>query len=228
MDEQYVFNLPLKTAFGRDDYFISDSNRLAVETVENWPHWPQNKLLLCGDAGAGKSHLANIWVGGVSGRVIRAVDLVSANLDALASGAACIEDIHRIGGNDAAEAALFHLHNLMQQQQTPLLMTGQGLLSGLGICLPDLASRLAGSHVIYLPPPDDALLSAVLVKLFNDLQLRVVPGLITYLLPRMERSLGGARALVAALDHQAWQDKRPIGVNMARKTLESLQKEPEL
>jgi chromosomal replication initiation ATPase DnaA len=227
MGEQLVFNLSLETAFGRDDYFVSGSNQLVVAAVENWPNWPQNKLLLCGDAGAGKTHLAHIWASGISGRTVNAADLPVTDLDQLASGATCVENIHRIGGQKQAEAALFHLHNLMQQQQTPLLMTGQGVLSGWGIVLPDLASRLAGSNVVFLPPPDDALLAAVLVKLFNDRQLRVEPGLISYLLPRMERSLAQARALVAALDHQALQDKRPIGVNMARKTLESLQQEPQ-
>lgn len=226
MAEQLVFNLPLETAFGRDDYFISDSNKLVVAAVENWPNWPQNKLLLCGDAGAGKTHLAHIWANDISGTALKAVDLPAVNLNRLASGAVCVENIHRIGGQDQAEAALFHLHNLMQQHQTPLLMTGQGVLAGWGIALPDLVSRLAGSNVTFLPPPDDALLAAVLVKLFNDRQLRVEPGLITYLLSRMERSLAFARALVAALDHQALQDKRAIGVTMARQTLEFLQKEP--
>ncbi len=227
MAEQLVFNLPLETAFGRDDYFISDSNKMVVAAVENWPNWPQNKLLLCGEAGAGKTHLAHIWASGISGTALNGTDLPSADLDQLAIGAVCVENIHSIAGQGAAETALFHLHNLMQQHQTPLLLTGQGVLAGWGIGLPDLASRLSGTNIVFLPPPDDALLAAVLVKLFDDRQLRVEPGLITYLLKRMERSLGHARALVAALDRQAWQDKRPIGVTMARKVLESLQQEPE-
>jgi chromosomal replication initiation ATPase DnaA len=39
-----------------------------------------------------------------------------------------------------------------------------------------------------LEPPDDALLSAVLVKLFADRQIAVAPALVAYLVPRIDRS----------------------------------------
>ena len=49
-----------------------------------------------------------------------------------------------------------------------------------------------------LAPPDDALLRAVLVKLFADRQLAVDESLIGYLLaPRIERSFAAAREAVA-------------------------------
>ena len=68
-----------------------------------------------------------------------------------------------------------------------------------GLTLPDLASRVQAASVARLDPPDDALLSAVLIKLFSDRQITVAPALVAYLLPRMERSFDAARALVARL-----------------------------
>ena len=225
MPEQLTFDLPAKTAFGRDDFFVSPANAPAVEAIEGWQGWPQQKLLLCGPEGAGKSHLAHIWAGIAHGRVVMARDVTNDQTDTLAHGPLCVENVHSITGDAAAERTLFHLHNLLQQRGVPLLMTGRGLVSEWGIALPDLASRLLAGNTVRLQAPDDGLLSALLVKLFADRQLRVEPGLISYLLPRMDRSFAFARKLVAELDRQALQQKRSIGVKMAGKTLRDLERE---
>ena len=48
--------------------------------------------------------------------------------------------------------------------------------------------------VVVMTPPDDALLRAVLVKLFDDRQLAVDESVLGYLAPRIERSFAGAQA----------------------------------
>lgn len=226
MAKQLAFDLPANTAFGRDDFLTSPTNSLAIDAIEDWPNWPLNKLVLTGGEGAGKTHLATIWSELAQARIFPATALSTEMPEVLIATPICIEDVPDIAGDPQAEKALFHLHNLAQETGTPLLMTGRGAINIWGITLPDLLSRLQGSNTVALLPPGDFLLSAVLVKLFSDCQLRVEPGLIAYLLPRMERSFAAARKLVHALDHQALQDKRPIGVKMARLTLETLQTEP--
>jgi len=225
MAKQLVFELPANTTFEREDFFTAPTNSLALEAIENWPSWPLNKLVLTGPEGAGKTHLAHIWAKASQGRMIEANDLLTEMPEVLIGSPICVENVPFIAGVTIAEENLFHLYNLAQETGTPLLMTGRGNSKNWGIALPDLASRLQGSNTVALRPPGDFLLSAVLVKLFSDCQLRVEPGLIAYLMPRMERSFGAARKLVNALDKQALQDKRPIGVKMARLTLESLNME---
>ena len=61
-----------------------------------------------------------------------------------------------------------------------------------------------------LEPPDDALLGAVLVKLFADRQLAVAPRLIRYLVSRMDRSFAAAEAMVAKLDRAGLAGHRAI------------------
>jgi len=85
--------------------------------------------------------------------------------------------------------------------------------------LRDLASRLRALPVVTLMPPDDALLRAVLVKLFADRQLRVDEELIAYLLARIERSFAGARAIVAELDREALRQRREVGRKLAAELL---------
>ncbi len=67
-----------------------------------------------------------------------------------------------------------------------------------------------------LEPPDDALLAAVLVKLFADRGVGVGPELIRYLLARMDRSFEAAERLVARLDRAALA-ARPAGERPARR-----------
>jgi chromosomal replication initiation ATPase DnaA len=59
-------------------------------------------------------------------------------------------------------------------------------------------------------PPDDALLRAVLVKLFADRQVAVDENLIGYVATRIERSFAAARSIVAELDREALRQQRPV------------------
>jgi chromosomal replication initiation ATPase DnaA len=86
-----------------------------------------------------------------------------------------------------------------------------------------LRSRLLASPAVAVEPPDDALLSAVLVKLFADRQLRVSEDVINYLLLRLERSFAAAQEIVAALDRAALADQRAVTVPLARETLSRMQ-----
>ena len=85
--------------------------------------------------------------------------------------------------------------------------------------LADLGSRLAATPVARLEPPDDALLGAVLVKLFADRQLAVAPDLVQYLVPRIERSFAAAEAVVAALDRAGLARRRPVTARLAAEVL---------
>ena len=91
-----------------------------------------------------------------------------------------------------------------------------------GLSLPDLQSRMDAMASVRITPPDDSLLAAVLVKLFNDRQLTVSPQLIDWLVTRMDRSMGTARKLVAALDARALAEGRKITRALAAEVLDSL------
>jgi chromosomal replication initiation ATPase DnaA len=92
--------------------------------------------------------------------------------------------------------------------------------------LPDLRSRLLAAPSVAIGAPDDALLGAVLAKLFTDRQLQVSPEVIEWLLRRIERSFAGARGAVARLDAAALALKRPVTVLLAREVLGEAQSTP--
>ena len=71
-----------------------------------------------------------------------------------------------------------------------------------------------------MAPPDDALLAAVLVKLFADRQLLIGEEVIAYLLSHLERSVTAAERAVAALDRAALAAHRRVTVPLARAVLQ--------
>ena len=221
MAEQMTFDLPVKTALGRDDFFVSPINALAVQMLENWSAWPNQKLALIGPKGAGKTHLVQVWASDTGATVLPARDLPDADIPALVDAPVAIEDIREIATDMPAQKALFHLHNLAQAQGTPLLLTADIAPNHWGLTLPDLQSRMTATTITTLPAPDDALLAAVLVKLFADRQITVQPDLIPYLLKRMERSFDAAGALVEALDRAALSKGRAITRRLAADVLDN-------
>lgn len=216
-----AFDLPVKTALGRDDFFVSRINALAVQMLENWPAWPSHKLALIGPRGAGKTHLVQVWATDTGATVLPARDLPDANIPALVDTPIAIEDIREIATDIPAQEALFHLHNLAQAHSTPLLLTADIAPNHWELTLPDLQSRMSATTVTTLPAPDDALLAAVLVKLFADRQITVQPDLIAYLLKRMDRSFDAAGRLVAALDKSALSKGKPVTRKLAATVLDN-------
>ncbi len=215
MIRQLAFDLPNAEAMTRADFFAAPSNALALQAVDGWRDWPGRKLLLVGPEGSGKTHLAQVWAASADAVILSVEALTETVLEGLSGRAVVVEDVDRIG---AGEAALFHLHN-MATGTGALLMTARTPPRDWGLTLPDLISRMQSTAIAHLEAPDDVLLSAVLVKLFADRQVVVPPNLISYLITRMPRSIGAARALVATLDARALALGRPITRALAAEVL---------
>ncbi len=86
--------------------------------------------------------------------------------------------------------------------------------------LPDLASRLAATPTLVIGPPDDALLSALVVKHFADRGIRIAPDVVAYVVVRIERSFAAVATTVAALDAAALASGREVTVPLARTVIE--------
>jgi chromosomal replication initiation ATPase DnaA len=214
---QLALALGFRERFGREDFLVGPSNAAALALIERWPDWPAPAVALVGPEGAGKSHLAAIWAKAAGARLIAAHAITPASVPtALATGALVVEDL-RAGGGE--ETALFHLLNLAREEGAFLLITARAAPSGFAVGVRDLASRLRALPVVTLASPDDALLRAVLVKLFADRQLAVDEGLIGFLASRIERSFAAAGAVVDQLDREALRQKREVNRTLAAELL---------
>ena len=214
---QLAFDLSLDPRFGREDFLVSPSNERAYALIERWPDWPDPVLVLVGPKGSGKSHLAAIWAASAHAWTVDAFEVSGSRVPHLVSnGALVIEDAD---GPDRDEAALFHLLNLARERGACVLVTAAAPPDRWSLRTPDLLSRLRLAPSVSLDPPDDALLRAVLVKLFVDRQLVVDTTVVDYVALRIERSLARAAEVVAALDREALSRGRRITRPMAAEVL---------
>ena len=205
---QLALALDHAESLAREDFVAGPSNSAALALIERWPDWPSRTVLLRGPEGSGKSHLAAIWARESGARTLSPRVLEGAEVPvALATGALVLENLAE-GSFD--EAALFHLLNLAREERAYVLITARTAPTTWRIGVADLASRLRALPVVALTSPDDALLRAVLVKLFADRQLAVDESLVSFLANRIERSFAAARAVVAELDREALRLRRPV------------------
>ncbi|WP_386683241.1 chromosomal replication initiator DnaA [Loktanella sp. R86503] len=212
---QLTFDWPTGVALGAEDFFVTDANRAAYTMIAAPEIWPQGKLVLIGPEGAGKSHLARVFAARHSAQIVSAADLPDGLNPA---SAVVVEDMDRLPRR--SEEVMFHLHNNLAAHRLPLLMTARSHPARWPVTLPDLASRMQATTPATITGPDDALLQAVLMKLFADRQILPSPEVATYLTPRIERSFASAQRIVAALDSAALTQKRAITVKLAAQVLD--------
>jgi chromosomal replication initiation ATPase DnaA len=205
---QLTLDLPHRPALGAEDFLLSDSNRAAVGMIDRWPDWPHPVVVLSGPAGAGKSHLAHVWQLRSAAAAVAAAALDESILAARPQEECIVvEDVDR-GVRD--QRAMFHLLNLAREHRFQVLVTARTDPGDWNLTLPDLRSRLRQATLARIEAPDDALLRAVLVKLFADRQLSVDPQIVTQIGLRMERSMEAAVRLVAEIDRRALATHRKV------------------
>jgi chromosomal replication initiation ATPase DnaA len=213
---QLPLDLGFRPALGRADFLLAPCNAAAVAWIDRWPDWPAPALALWGPPASGKTHLVEVWRARSNAVAIAPRALTSSALPRLlgAAQAAAIDE-----AQSADEEALLHLYNVLGERRGHLLLATREPPARWTLRLADLRSRLLAVPAVEVKPPDDALLGAVLVKLFADRQLRISEDVIAYLLPRIERSFAAAQEMVAALDQAALADQRAITVRLARDIL---------
>ncbi len=211
-------------SFAPSDYVVTDANQAARQTVDARAVWPHFAQALVGPVGAGKTHLAHIWLGDGGGTHLPAARLGEVDI------AAVLADVPRVAldmGELAApppalEEPLLHLYNAVGEADGRLLLVARELPARWPVSLPDLRSRLAVIPVVELPPPDDDLLVAVIAKQATDRQIHIDADVITMIVKRIDRTYVEAQRVVAALDAKAMATRRSINRGLAGDVLREL------
>ena len=198
-------------SLGRADLVVSDSNRAAAERLADWRRWPGCALALVGPEGGGKTHLGAVWTE-EAGAVRLPPDAPSLAFPE-AGRPVWVDDADQ----GARDESLFHLLNRAARGEGALLLSGRTAPALWPAALPDLRSRLNALTVEQIGEPDEALFTALLVKLFRERHVRPSPDLLRWLALRVDRSAAGAREVVARLD-AASEDGR-VGLALARRVL---------
>lgn len=203
---QLALPFTFQPSYRAEDFMRSSSNRAAYDWVLSWPGWVA--LNLYGPKACGKTHLAHIWAK-LAKAAFLSPSTIRKETDLSSPGLALVVDgMEQIGNQEA----FFHLYNRMTSMGSSLLLISEKPLAQMEWAFPDLTSRMRALPAAQMEAPDDALLTAVLVKHFADRQIALDEEVIGYLTTRTERSFDGILALAAKVDDAALAAKRKITI----------------
>jgi chromosomal replication initiation ATPase DnaA len=217
MAAQLVLPFGVKSALGRDDFIAAPCNEQAFQFIQRWPEWPARAAAVYGPAGCGKSHLAAIWARIAGAQVLAARDLAPEALD-IPGSAFAIEDIDDAGPNQARDRALLAL---FERPGAWLLLTARNPPADWQSTIGDLKSRFQSLIAFAVWAPDDALLSALVVKHFADRQLGVAPAVVARIVTQIERTPEAISRFIARADGKALAEKRAVTERLVLELLES-------
>jgi chromosomal replication initiation ATPase DnaA len=215
---QLVLDFPHRQSWDEADFFITSRNEGAFRLVTAWPDWQSPAAIIHGPPQSGKTYLANIWQARSDASFLDA-SKIAAHVWSEPYTPLIIEDIDTIAFD---ETALFHHVNLAREHGSSILFTAQTPPGQWAVALPDLRSRIRSYPAAGIQAPDEEHLAALLVKHFSDRQIEVTPGVISYLIARMERSMAAAQQLTAHIDKFALSEHRKVTRALAAKLFNEL------
>ena len=211
---QYTFPLAHTPLYTEENFCISACNETAWNQLNRWPHWPSHALVLAGSSGSGKSHISHLWAQKTGAAIMAASELTIGEPQ---HHNWLVEDLETL----KEPRALLHLFNHIKENRGSLLITTNLPPAQLIIPLADLSSRLVATPLAIIESADDTVLAAAMRNQFANRQLKVEEDVITYLLPRIERSLSQIQTLVRRIDETALEQHKNITVPFVRKLLET-------
>jgi chromosomal replication initiation ATPase DnaA len=218
--QQLPLDLKSIPALGREDFFVSSCNEFAVHWVEKWPTgWlPFPALILYGERGSGKTHLAEVWRKRANADFLSAENFVALSQDSLLARQqnVVIDRIDLLIGDRSQEEKLFHLYNHSQQAGIFFLGLSRVSPENLNFEIKDLASRFRAAPNAEIAAPDDDLLFKVLAKRFHDQGYIVAEPALSFTVARMERSWEALDHLVNGAIQLATAQKKQITLPLLR------------
>ena len=214
---QLIMPFAAAPSYQSADFIRGEANAAALDWMERWPDWPYSIMLLHGPAGSGKTHLSHVFAARAAAGFIAPERVGQVPADQILTG----NHSWVLDGLDdvADEAALAQLINHARARGDYLLVTAREAADLRTFALPDLSSRLRALPAIGLGSPDDALLTGVLAKSFADLQLRIAPEVLSYVVNQLERSYGAVQQFAAVMDRLSLTRGRAITIPLVREAL---------
>ena len=213
---QLLLDFDHNIEFNEHDYYVSRSNYLAFNLIQNWPKWERKILNISGDTFSGKTHLAKIFQYKSNALYLGHSDI---NEDVFKkiklNESIVIDDFQKIKN----ENLLYSLFNLIYQDNKYLLILSNRTISKMNYSLDDLNSRAKNCIFAQIENPDDDLIFAIIVKSFSDRQIKLEKKLLEFIIKRIDRSYGKIYEFIYKVDELSLKKKKPINLKTIREIL---------
>ena len=79
-----------------------------------------------------------------------------------------------------------------------------------------MVSRLDAMQAAFIEEPDDMLMEALIIKLFNDRQILIKPNIVNFLMQRIERSYLGVAEIIDLIDKVSLSKKKSVSISLIK------------
>lgn len=216
-NSQLIIDLPTRAALGREDFLVNSRNEDAVYFIDNFQNQKINSGILIGSRGSGKTHLVNVLCSNLDRKKWSFLNPKNENIYDIFSinDLVIIEDINNFNSKED-EDFLFHSINLSKELNKALLLTSSLKISKLNFKTLDLVSRLDAMQAAFIEEPDDMLMEALIIKLFNDRQILIKPNIVNFLMQRIERSYLGVAEIIDLIDKVSLSKKKSVSISLIK------------
>lgn len=206
-----------------NNFYASGTLQLVKKSLADYLGQPASGFVyLCGVAGTGKSHLLQAMCNAALDSGMTALYLPLGQLQAYAPqdildntntmDLLCIDDLDVIAGDQAWEAALFHLYNQRLMAGKHLLLAASKTPGELALQLPDLRTRLTACLVFQLALLSDAEKASLIQFRAALTGMDINDACIQYVVQRSGRNLSDLVAVLERLDKESLVAGRKITV----------------
>ena len=220
---QEVFDFSREESLSWSDFVESTENREALSYLTQWPNWKSNGLVLVGEHGVGKTHLATLWAQSANAVcVLRScLNENPRNLFDHTHGNKCNFVFDNFQDFLTDQHWLFDFYNISKEKRRFFIITDVTPPALWNITLKDLKSRLSLLPVIRIASHGDELLFKVTKKLAKDYNIEISDDVIEYILMTCQRYIPEISLVLKTLDKLALQQKKALNLGFVRKYLKA-------
>tara|TARA_B100000029_G_C17238906_1_gene838278 strand:- start:96 stop:737 length:642 start_codon:yes stop_codon:yes gene_type:complete len=203
-----------KNSYLEEDFLISNSNKDAFQSIIE-KSIKINNIYLYGPNKSGKSHLASIWLKRNNGINIELNKITNQSIIEINQNI-LIEDIYK----NLNEEKLFFLINNINEKNKKILITSNNKPLNYNFKIKDLSSRIKSFYFLEIKKPDDYLLTNLIIKLFNDKQIKIKDKkVISYIISHIDRTFDNVFLAVKKIDEYSLSNNREINIPLIKEII---------
>ena len=215
--DQKIIKFDYEKNLGKEDFYVSDSNKHILKQIDNWPKWEKNFLNINGENYSGKTHLTNIFLKKFKGIKFEANLLTDENLREIKMHQNIVLENLK---EEVNEKLIYTLLNMIDQDNKYLITTSIKPIVDIKFSLKDLKSRTKNFLLQSIKKPDDELVFALILKNLSDRQIFLEKKLIDFIMKRIDRSYGKIFDFIYKIDEISLKKKKSIDLRIIKNALE--------
>lgn len=215
--EMDVRSLPLQWPknMSKEAFYVGQSNVEAYEWVQRWP-WPHAFLCLYGPSGCGKTHLASMWAQERHACHSAPLRMVCESIE---DEGCYVWDGAVSGWTPEEEEHVLFMYNTVVEKRGTVLWTSLTPPAAWCVELLDLRSRIKSMPCVPVHAPDDAVLTYVLCKCFQEYDLPILPDVIAFMMHFLPRSFEDIHHAMKKIHEYLLGEKKKLTLHHVKRAL---------